>query len=321
MDPETHRLLVKLAKLYYEDGLTQMEIGRRLGLSRIKVSRMLRMAREEKVVQIMISPGGKTDTDLEHALENKYGLAETIAVVPSKYSSTTIRAQLGLAAAQCFLRGLKGSETVAITWGRTLSAMVGALTTEHYPDLRVVQGLGGLSEPTSDVDGVDLTRRMAQTLGARAVILSAPGIVNHKLTKDALMKERHIADVLTRTARADIALVGVGIPSSDSVVRTNKVFTEGEIDRLLAKGAVGDIGLRYFDREGIAIRDEVNYRIMGMELEQLKMIPRVIAISGGSEKVSALRAALRGNLINVLVTDDRTARALLQDEDEVGHDG
>jgi DNA-binding transcriptional regulator LsrR (DeoR family) len=79
--------------------------------------------------------------------------------------------------------------------------------------------------------------------------------------------------------------------------------------------------LRYFDREGIAIRDEVNYRIMGMELEQLKMIPRVIAISGGSEKVSALRAALRGNLINVLVTDDRTARALLQDEDEVGHDG
>jgi DNA-binding transcriptional regulator LsrR (DeoR family) len=319
MDPETHRLLVKAAKLYYEDGLTQMEIGKRLGLSRIKVSRMLRLAREERIVQIVISPGGDANTDLEHELETKYGLAEAIAVTPSEYSGTAIRAELGSAAARCFLRGLRGDETVAITWGRTLSAMVSALTSEHYPDLRVVQGLGGLSEPTSDVDGVDLTQRMAQAFGARAVILSAPGIVKHKLTRDALMQERHIADVLKMAASADIALVGIGCPAPDSVIHTNKVFTEGEIDRLLAKGAVGDIGLRFFDQEGNAVSDEINHRILGLELEQLKRIRRVIGVSGGSEKVPVLRAALRGKLINVLVTDDRTARALLQDEDEVVH--
>lgn len=320
MDPETHRLLVKLAKLYYEDGLTQMAIGQRLGLSRIKVSRMLRKAREERVVQIIINPGGETNTDLEHTLETQYKLAEVVAVVPSEHSPTTIRAELGQAAARCFLRGLQGDETVAVTWGRTLSAMVRALTTEHYPDLYVVQGLGGLSDPTSDVDGVDLTQRMAQALGARAVILSAPGIVNHKLTRDALMQERHIADVLDRAAGADIALVGVGSPGPDSLLGTSQVFEQEEIDRLVAKGAVGDIGLRFFDLRGNLVRDEINQRVIGLELEQLKKIPRVIAVAGGIEKVPVLRAALKGRLINVLVTDERTAQALLQEEDKAVHD-
>jgi DNA-binding transcriptional regulator LsrR (DeoR family) len=313
MDPKTYRLLAKLAKMYYEDDLTQKEIGNRLGLSRIKISRMLRLAKEQKVVQIVISPEGESHIDLEHELEARYNLAEVIIVSPTIYSQEIIREELGMAAAHCFLRSLNGNETVSITWGRNLSAMVAALTPARYPDLRVVQGLGGLSEPISDYDGVELVQRMAQTLGARGVILSAPGIVKHKETKDALLQERHIADVINMAANANIAIVGIGNPAPDTLMRANKIFTEEEFDWLLAKGSVGDIGLRFFDQDGIPIRGDINNRIIGLDLDKLRKIPRVIGIAGGPEKFEVIRAALRGNFINVLVTDINTAHRLLKE--------
>jgi DNA-binding transcriptional regulator LsrR (DeoR family) len=318
MDPETHRLLAKLAKMYYEDDLTQKEIGNRLGLSRIKISRMLHLAKEKKIVQIVISPEGETHIDLEHELEARYNLAEVIVVSPTVYSQEIIREELGLAAAHCFLRSLNGNETVSITWGRNLSAMVAAITPARYPALRVVQGLGGLSEPISDYDGVELVQRMAQTLGARAVILSAPGIVKHKETKDALLQERHIADVLTMAANANIAIVGIGNPEPDTLMRANKLFTEDEFDWLLSKGAVGDIGLRFFDRDGNPIRGDINNRIIGLDLEKLRKIPRVIGIAGGPEKFEVIRAALRGKFINVLITDINNAHRLLEEKEGGG---
>jgi DNA-binding transcriptional regulator LsrR (DeoR family) len=261
----------------------------------------------------VISPEGESHIDLEHELEARYNLAEVIIVSPTIYSQEIIREELGMAAAHCFLRSLNGNETVSITWGRNLSAMVAALTPARYPDLRVVQGLGGLSEPISDYDGVELVQRMAQTLGARGVILSAPGIVKHKETKDALLQERHIADVINMAANANIAIVGIGNPAPDTLMRANKIFTEEEFDWLLAKGSVGDIGLRFFDQDGIPIRGDINNRIIGLDLDKLRKIPRVIGIAGGPEKFEVIRAALRGNFINVLVTDINTAHRLLKE--------
>ena len=307
------RLLVKIATAYYEDGLTQKAIGARFGLSRIKVSRLLREARDADVVQIRIVGAEDEAVDLERALEACYGLDEVLIATPDSERApdggirtveddpdaaaardSALQSALGEVGARCLVRGLGGDETVALTWGTTLRAVVDALPPQDWPEMRVVQALGGLGHPEADVYGADLVHRMAQAFGARARILAAPGIVARPEVRDALLADRQIADTLALAARADIALVGIGCPSPMSVVRQARVLRSETVVELTALGAVGDIGLRFFDAEGRPVTHAINARIIGMTLEQFVRVPRVIGVAGGGEKFEVIRAALRG---------------------------
>ena len=144
-------------------------------------------------------------------------------------------------------------------------------------------------------------------------MLSAPGIVASKMVRDALLADPQISDTLALSARADLAMVGIGVPVPDSVVMQAGAILAEEVEQLKACGAVGDIALRYFDADGQPITHEVNDRIIGLDLDQIKGIPRVIGVAGGAEKFEVIRASLRGGFINVLVTDDRIAVRLLED--------
>jgi DNA-binding transcriptional regulator LsrR (DeoR family) len=313
LSPDTARLLVKIAKSYYDDGLTQKEIGERLGLSRIKVSRLLSAAREAEIVQIHIVAPEDDYVDLERALGARYGLDEVLITAPPTNDATHIRIALGQVAARCVVRGLRGDETLALTWGSTLRAVVDALALRDWPEMRVVQSLGGLGRPDADVYGADLVQRTARALGARARILSAPGIVPSREVRDALLADPQIADTLSLAAHADIALVGIGRPTSNSVVRRSRILAEETVAELTALGAVGDIGLCFFDAYGKPVAHEINERIIGLTLDQMAGIPRVIGVAGGPEKFGVIRAALRGGLIDVLVTDADNAHRLLID--------
>ena len=313
-DSERKKLLYKIAKAYYEDALTQHEIGKRFGLSRIKVSRLLQQARDERIVQIFIPPQDP-NADLERALEARFGLDEAVIVTPSSYDHSAILRALGPAAADYLMRCLDGSEVLGLSWGTTLLAGIEAVPAHYWTNMRVVQILGGLGQPDADTYGGDLAHRLAQALGARPRLLAAPGVVANKLVRDALLADPQIADTLSLGVNADILLVGIGIPSTpDSVVKQAGILSPDEFDQLKALGAVGDIALRFFDRNGQAIKHALNDRIIGLDLEQIRNIPRVIGVAGCPEKLEVIRAALRGKLISVLVTDDRTASRLLEEE-------
>jgi len=314
-DPETQKLLYKVAKAYYEDGLTQQEIGQRFGLSRIKVSRLLNQAREEKIVHITINAPQASYAGLERELETGYGLHEAL-VIPTYDDRHDLHNALGLAAAGCLVRSLQGNEVLGLTWGNTLLSTVAALPANNWPEMRVVQMLGGLGHPEADVYGADLVHRTAQTFGAKARMLAAPGIVASPEVRAALLADAQIADTLALAAQADIALVGIGRPTVNSVVMQSNILTEAEFAALQALGAVGDIGLRFFDADGRAIPHAINERIIGLTLEQIRAIPRVIGVAGGPEKSEVIRAALRGQLINVLVTDEANARRLVDVKSE-----
>ena len=143
--------------------------------------------------------------------------------------------------------------------------------------MRVVQALGGLGQPEAEIHGADLVQRLAQTFGARSRVLPAPGIVPSKLVRDALLTDAQISDTLALAARASVALVGIGVAAApDSVVRqAGTILTDEEIKELQARGAVGDIALRFFDAQGRAIQHEINDRVVGLDLEQISQIPRV----------------------------------------------
>jgi len=305
-------LLYKIAKAYYEDALTQDQIGKRFGLSRIKVSRLLQLARQSRVVQITILPPADSFGDVERELEKAYGLDEVVVVQYSD-DAEDIVTQLGVAAAGYLARSLSDQQVLDLSWGTTLLAVIDALASQSLPDLRVVQMLGGLGRLESETYGADLTMRMAQTLGARMRLLPSPGIVASKLVRDALLQDVNIAETLALAARADLALVGIGAPMSDSVIVEAGILNTAELAELKAMGAVGDIALRFFDAEGRAIDHAINDRIIGLDLAQIRRIPRVIGVAGGDGKYEVIRGALRGRLVDVLITDEMTATRLLQE--------
>jgi DNA-binding transcriptional regulator LsrR (DeoR family) len=312
-DAEMAKLLFKIAMAYYEDGLTQEQIGRCFGLSRVKISRLLRRAREERIVQISVAPPQDSTVRLERQLEHKYGLDEAIVVPTSRHDTATVAHELGPAAADCLVRSLSAHQVLALTWGTTLLSVVDALPTQNWPNVKVVQMLGGLGQPEADVYGADLVHRTARALGARPRLVPAPGIVASKLVCDALLADPQISGTLALGAQADIALVGIGRPTLDSVVMQAGILSPEELNQLRARGAAGDIALRFFDADGRPVEHDIYQRMIGLNLDQIRSIPRVIGVAGGEGKLQVIRAALVGQLLDVLVTDDGIAARLASD--------
>jgi DNA-binding transcriptional regulator LsrR (DeoR family) len=308
------RLLVKVSRFYYEDGINQDAIKDRLGLSRSKVSRLMAQARELGIVQISVVSPQELHLDLEGHLEERFGLQEALVVEsqPGDRQDIVSRA-VGHAAAGYLVRALEPHSTVGFAWGSTLRYMAAALTTQRFPDVQLVQIIGGLGQPEAEVHATELCRSVSRSLGCRLTLLPVPGIVADQRTRQALLSDVHVQRAVEAFDRLDLAIVGVGAPTPDSVtMRDGSIISQAELDELLARGAVGDIALRYFDADGRCVESEINDRIIGISLEQLKRGPRVVAVSGGPDKVPAIRAALRGGLIDVLVTDSVTAGKLLE---------
>lgn len=309
---KTSKLLYKIAKAYYEDNLTQQQIAQRFGLSRIKVSRLLNRARADKVVQITIHPPQASHADLERAIEKKYFIKEAIVVTCSDSDGLTVACELGSIAADALVQCLHGSEIVGINWGSSLLSVVNALPVTNLPHLRVVQITGGLGELEAPVHGADLARRMAQAFGATLRLLHAPGVVKNQTVRNALVTDPQVADTLKLARQADVALVGIGVIADNSTLMRSNILTDEELVDLSSQGAVGDIALQFFDREGKRVRTQVDHRIVSTDLEDIKKIRRVIGVAGGREKTEAIRAVLTSGLVDVIVTDHFTAQSLIK---------
>lgn len=311
-DPITQKLMYKIARAYYDDELTQQEIGAKFGLSRIKVGRLLEKARREKLVQISIQePKIDADIELENKIEKKYDIDEVI-LVPAKSDHQRTLQAIGMATADFLDRVISGDEIIGITWGGTMLAMVDALHSNNWPGMRIVQLLGGLGSSQADMYAADLTIRMAQTFGAKARLLSAPGIVPTKEICDALRQDQQIEETLELGEKADIAIVGLGRPTSSSPVIKYGILSPDELVQLEKQGAVGDVGLRFMDANGEAIKNEINNRIIGLDFAQYKSIKKVVGIAAGPEKYEVVKASLIGNLLSVLITDSEIGKRLVE---------
>lgn len=311
---EEKRLLVKVSKMYYEEGLIQDVIMERLKLSRSKVSRLLEQARQQGIVHITVIVPRGISSDLEYNLEKRYHIQEAVVIEAQESDSQeAVNRQLGLAAANYLRRTIADNDVTGVSWGSTLNNMVGALQPLQVHGVQVVQIIGGLGQPESEMHATDLCRRMAHTLGCRLTLLPAPGIVNTHLTKEAFLSDRYVNQALEMFNKLDVAFVGIGSPSPNSVMmRDGAIITQFEMDDLLKKGAVGDIALRFFDANGQPVQSEVDQRVIGIKLEQLKKVKRVVGVAGGPEKLEAIRGALTGDLVDVLITDSVTAFQLIR---------
>lgn len=314
-NPVDLRLLSKVSKLYYEQKLTQQEIAERLRLSRPKVSRLLQQAHDEGLVQITVlsPPGGYAD--LEQKLEQTFHLKEVVVVeVDEGISQDGIVRELGVAAADYLLRTVEDGDVIGVSWGTTLNAMVNAIQPFEVEDCHVVQLIGGLGAPEAEVHATALCRRIARLLSARLTLIPAPGIVDDLKAKQILLSDSHIQNAFALFPHVTVAYVGIGVPTPDSVVmRDGTILSQSELEQLLARNAVGDIALRFFDVWGRPVRSDLDNLVVGITLDQLKSIGRVVGVAGGMKKLNAILGALRGHWINVLITDNVVARALCEE--------
>ncbi len=314
---DKQRLMIKIAKLYYESGLTQDEISKKMRLSRPRVSRMMQEAVEKGIVKISImqEPGGYAD--LERQLETKYNLLEVVvAETTDPITSESLTRALGIAAAQYFSRIVMDGDLIGFTWGGTLAAMVENLQPEKKPNCVIIQMVGGLGEPISETHATGLVSRAGQALGASIWLLPAPGVIDSEESAKLLLSDRSIAHSIERARSVQIAFVGIGNLSRDTLLmRDEYIISWLEMEDLIKQGAVGDISLRYYDCKGNLIDSNLNQRVIGVNLDQLRNINRVVGVAGGEGKLQSILGAIRGKLINTLITDINTAELLLSISD------
>jgi len=307
------RLMAKVARMYYDQGIRQQEITERLNIHQSKVSRMLKRAREANIVRISIATPAGFFPDLEDALENRFQLKEAV-VVDSDGDEERVVRDLGAAAAFYLENTLKPEMIIGISsWSAALLAMVNALhPSQRWKNTRVIQILGGVGNPNAEVHATQVTRRLADLIGGEATLLPAPGIVGSKSARDVLLKDRFVRAALALFPDITLALVGIGATEpSRGLASSGNVFSSQERKILAGQGAVGDICLRFFDASGREVKTELHDRVISIELPQLHTVKRVVGVAGGRRKAQAILGALRGKFVNVLITDLASAQRLL----------
>lgn len=309
------RLMVKIANLYYSEGRKQAEIAATLNLSQSFVSRMLNRSVREGIVKISVVQPDNVFPQLERGIEQRYGLQQAIVVdVADGEDGAQIRKAIGAAAAHYLETRLREGELVGISsWSSTIGAMISEMHPQSVKVDGVIQLLGGVGV-NGNVQATILTQDLANRLNCRAWLLPAQSIEGSILSRDILAASKDVSDVLNKFDHVTTAVVGIGDMEPSQLLRySGNFYDKTMLSALVKKGAVGDICLHYYNAAGEPVLGSDEDPAIGMRLEQIKSCPHAVALAGGREKVAAIRAALVGRYLNVLITDFDTARALMDD--------
>jgi DNA-binding transcriptional regulator LsrR (DeoR family) len=314
-DRDRLRLLTKVARLYHEKGVRQPEIASQLNLSQARVSRLLKEAGERGIVRtVVVAPPG-VHAELEDRLAEKYALRDVIVVdVEGDVADTT--SALASGAAAYLDSTLVGGDVIGVSsWSATLLRAVEMMRPKRTKVAEsVVQIVGGVGSPEVQMQATRLTARLAEVTGASPVFVPSPGLVGSPALQRALLADPGVRDVQALWATLTVSLVGIGtLEPSPLLRRSGNSLAATEQGELRRAGAVGDVCLRYFDGRGAPVASSFDSRVIGIEREDILRVPRRIGVAGGREKTEAIRAAITGGWVNILVTDLQTARTIAGD--------
>ena len=318
---KSDRFLIKAAELYYRDGLSQQEIAQKLHTSRTSISRALIQARNEGYVQIRIQYPEQSNLGLERELEEKYGLTEALVAVPAYDQSS--EQEVAFQAVDYILRVLKKNMVLGMTWGRAMHGFVEQLAKDErlrslsFQNVKIVPFLG--TPGVTQLDSWDATTysntlatKVGNLLHCASYNLSAPMYVDGEKEKELIEGIDEISKVLHMAETADMALIGIGSMQKDSSIIKAGIRTEEEYKELIQKGAVGEIVGRIYDKNGQTVDEDLRRKMIGISLDKIAKIPVRVGISYGKDKIEAIKGAIAGGLVNVLVTDVPTAELLLK---------
>src|SRR5215210_5746822 len=298
--------LVQASRLYYELGETQSRVAELLGVTRPQVSRLLKRARAEGVVEIRIVDRAAIDSSAGDILRDRFGLA-AVHVAPGLSGPEEVsRRMIGRLGADILRAAIRDGATVGVGDGASISAVADAVAADdpvHETGATVVPLCGGywFTGPAREP-----FRRVADGIGGQALGLLAPGLVDDPATKRSLVAHDGVRRIADLWARLDVAAFGIGAPAWSASVLGRDVARELEHD-----GAVGEVLVSPFDLHGRFVCDSLRDRTIAFDARELSRVPVRIGVAGGAAKVRPIVGALRGGMLTTLVTDQRTAEAVL----------
>lgn len=306
------KLAINVAKLYYRSDFSQQKIAQELGVSRPSISRLLQYAKDKGYVNIQIVDPVEDMSIMEQRLKDKLHLKDVKITSSTINDEEEIKKYISIAAAQYLDGIIKDGDIIGVGWGTTLYNMSQALMPRSIKGSQVVQLEGGLSNSEWNNYSREILENFANNFNTVAQYLPLPVIFDNKATKEQVDKDRYIKRILELGRHANIALFSVG------TVRPNALFfrlgyTDIQEQEKIQRNSVGDICSRFFDVEGRVCNRDLDERTVGITLSELRDKEYSIMISGGEGKINAIKAALKGRYANVLITDQFTGKALLED--------
>jgi DNA-binding transcriptional regulator LsrR (DeoR family) len=303
-------LTASIARRYYVDGRSKVEIADEFRLSRFKVARLLDLARSSGMVRIEIGYPGGIDLDLSARLQEKFELRRAIVVDTPEEDPAALRLQLGRAAADLLTEIVTTDDVLGLAWARAVTAMTDALST--LAQVPVVQLTGALTRPDVDANSVELVRNVAKLTGGPAYLFYAPLVVPDAAAARILRQQPEVADAVAHFAAVTKAVVGLGrwLPGQSTLY---DAMDDKAREQLGRRGVVADISGVFVSTDGEPVQSRVTDRVIAITAGQMRAIDEVIAIPYGMPKLPAVQAAVRSGLVNGLVTHAPLARALVDD--------
>lgn len=308
MSGASSSLATQVARLFFDRGMTKVEIATHLGISRFRVARLLDGALARGLVRIEYRDAPAEDRTLATALEDRFGL-DLCAVATGEAGVTRLAGSV--------IDGLIGpNDVVGIAWGSTLAALLREIPPRPASQIEVVQLAGSSVRFDRGRDAGELARMLADRLGASFRAIYAPAFVERPALRAALLSEPEIAATVARFSVVTLAIVGIGampvadLDAASSLLRSG-VLDDADIARLAKAGAIGDLVVHPFAADGRFVATDLAARAIAIGVDELRAVRRVVAVAAGTRKADAIRGALRTGAVRMLVTDGPTARAVL----------
>ena len=301
-------LTASVARRYYLDGRSKVEIAEEFSLSRFKVARLLDDARSSGLVRIEIGHPGVVDVELSARLMEALGLTHCVVTDTPDDHPATLREHLGAAAAELLAEIVTPEDVLGLSWARSVSAMAGELRV--LAPVPVVQLTGALARPGSDDSSIELVREVARVGGGPAYFFYAPMAVPDPTTARALRGQPEVARAFGLIGSVTKAVAGVGAwqPEQSTLYEAT---SEAERAELRAAGVCAEVSGVLIDDDGEPVTAPLTERMIGITAAQMRAVPEVIGIVYGLAKARAVLAAVRGGYVDSLVTHSTLATALI----------
>jgi len=312
MTDEEKKFLLKISRMYYFDEWTQAEIAKKIGVSRPIISKALQKARNEGLVEIIIHDDAFHTIDLEQELESVYSLEDVIVAPTAEMPPEMAKTAVARAAAAYVLKSLKDVTKLGVSWGMTLNSVVKEFPNDTYEHLKIIPLIGGMGSNRVELHSNQIAYELSKKLNCSCESLYAPAIVESAGFRDLLLQTPTVADVLEEARSIDLAVVGIGNPFTHSTMEEIGYLGQAEMESIRQAGVVGDINSCFVRADGSIATNTINERVIGVNVEDLRKVNKVVAVAHGTHKVDSIMATLKGGYVDVFITDERTALDLVR---------